>query len=338
MLALTVMPDERALGRRLAGLLLVAALTSAAPAGAASAEDRAAARQHASKAQELKKRGKLAEACKHWQEVERLDPKLPTLMELAECTERLGKLVAAQAYWSLARDRAKRDEKPQSKARAEERLAAVQKRVAHLTLQPADSISPTAQVLLDDTPLEPASLGNARPIDPGEHVVVVKLAGHDDAKHAVKLAPGDHQTLPISAGPETAHAALVQPAAPPAASPSVAPAPALQQVAAPARAVSQPATGWWSGERTAGAVLGLVGVAAIGGGSALLIASQDPATSVDSRMSLGATSIVTGGVLFVAGVVLLVSKPSDEAHAALSIAPSLLVARHGTLLGAVGEF
>lgn len=320
--------------------MLVAALTSAASAGAASAEDRAEARRHSGQAQELKKRGKLAEACKHWEEVERLDPKLPTLMELAECTERLGKVVEAQAWWSLARDRAKRDEKPQSKARAEERLAAVQKRVARLTLQPAADIPPTAQVLLDDAPLEPASLGSARPINPGEHVVLVKLAGHDDARYAVKLANGESQTLTISAGPETAAGPALAPAPAPSLAPSVAPAP-LQQAAAPAAPAAPaqpPATGWWSGQRTAGAVLGLVGIAAIGGGSALLVASKKGSSGVDSRMSLGAVSIVSGGVLFVSGVVLLASKPSEEAQVGLTVAPTLLVARDATVLGAAGAF
>jgi hypothetical protein len=321
--------------------LLVAALSSAAPVGAASAEDRAAARRHSNQAQELKKRGKLAEACNHWEEVERLDPKLPTLMELAECTERLGKFVEAQGWWSLARDRAKRDEKPQSKARAEERLAVVQKRVARLTLQPAAAFPPTAQVLLDDIPLEAGSLGGARPTNPGEHVVLVKVPGHDDAKYSVKLANGESQTLTISAGPETTAGPALAPAPPSVAAPPVAPASVQVQAAAPATPAAPaapPAMGWWSGQRTAGAILGLVGVAAIGGGSALLIASKEPGSGVDARMSLGAISIVSGGVLFVSGVVLLASKPSEETHAGLRVAPTLLVARDATVLGAAGEF
>src|SRR5687767_560211 len=93
--------------------VLITALARLPVASAASPESRAAARQHLRQAQELRKQGQLAESCRHLEEVERLDPKLPTLIELAECTERLGKLVEAQALWSLARDRAKHDEKPQ---------------------------------------------------------------------------------------------------------------------------------------------------------------------------------------------------------------------------------
>jgi hypothetical protein len=161
-----------------------------------------------SQAEELKGRGQVAEACKHLEEVERLDPKLPTVIELAECSEQIGKLVEAQGQWALARDRAKHDEKPQSRARAEQRLAALEKRLAHLTLQLAANAA-GAQVLRDDVPLDPALLAGALTTNPGDHVIVVRLAGHDDAKYAVKLADGDNQTLPIAAGPATGSQALL---------------------------------------------------------------------------------------------------------------------------------
>jgi hypothetical protein len=330
------MSFERATRRGLAVAALALGLASASAASAASAENRAAARKHLGQAEELRKRGKLAEACGHLEEVERLDPKLPTLLELAECTEKLGKMVEAQAWWSLARDRAKRDEKPQSRERAEARLAAVQKRVARLTLQLAAGVPAGAQVLLDDVPLEPASLGGALPMNPGDHVVLVKLAGHEDAKYAVKLAAGENQTLPIAPGPAAAPRAAPVAAAPP--PPAVAPSPPPPVASAPPQAAAPAPAGWWSGPRTAGVIAGLVGVAAIGGGSALVAASNG-GSSVDSRLSLGAVSIVSGGVLLLSGVVLLASTPSDGAqHAGVTVTPTLLVARNATVLGAVGEF
>jgi hypothetical protein len=333
------MSFERATRRGLtAAALLIAVLAGTSVASAAPPDDRAAARQHWNQAEELKKKGKLAEACQHLEEVERLDPKLPTLMELAECNERLGKLVEAQAQWALARDRAKHDEKPQSKARAETRLAAVEKRVAHLTLQLAAGAPAGAQVLRDDVAVEPASLASALPMNPGDHVIVVKLAGHDDAKYAVKLAPGDNQTLAIAAGPVAGAQTASSPSPPPPPPTPVAPPSALAPpvVAQPTKPDVQPSTGWWSGQRTAGVIFGSVGVAAIGLGSALCVTSK----SDDQGLVLGAISLASGGVLFVSGAVLLVSAPSDEApqHARITVTPTLLVARSATLLGAAGEF
>jgi hypothetical protein len=324
--------------------MLLALLSGTAAAHAASAADKAAARQHAKQAEELKKQGQLAEACKHWEEVERLDPKLPTIIELAECNEQAGNLVAAQAQWSVARDRAKHDEKPQSRAKAEAHLAAVQKRVAHLTLQLAPAAG--AQVLSDDVALDPASLGSALPMNPGDHVIVVKLVGHDDAKYAVKLAPGDSQTLAIAAG-RPASAASVGPAPGPlpvAAAPSAPPAsaPPAATTAAPTEAPPAP-TGWWSTAHTAGVILGAVGLAAVGGGTALCVgASKDDSklsSSAHQRLALGGISIAGGGVLLISGIALLTSSSSDAAqHAQQTLAPTLLLARGATVIGAAGEF
>jgi len=348
------MSFERAARRRLtAAAVLLAALAGASAAGAASPGDRAAARQHVSQAEELlKKKGHLAEACQHLQEGERLDPQLPTLMELAECTEQLGKLVEAQEQWTLARDRAKHEEKPQSRARAEARLAALQKRVAHLTLQLAPTAPVGAQVLRDDEPLEPASLSGALPMDPGDHMIVVKVAGHDDAKYAVKLADGDNQTLAITAGPATGArtAAALPPSssppapAPPSPAPAVLPSLAPNPAAEPAQQSAPVATGWWTGPRTAAVISGSAGIVGIGAGSTLYVVGKHDAdkraSSVDARLSLGGMSIAAGGVLLVTALVLFASAPSDETHqhAKRTVTPTLLVARSAAVLGAAGEF
>ena len=341
------MPFERITSRGLvAAAVLVAALAHTLAAGAASPENRAAARQHLSQAEELKKKGQLAEACKHFEEVERLDPQLPTLMELAECSEQLGKLVEAQGQWSLARDRAKHDEKPQSRARAEARLAAVQKRLAHLTLQLAANAPAGAQVLRDDVPLEAASLASALPMDPGDHVILVRLAGHDDAKFPVKLGEGDNQTLAIAVGPATGSQGSAPPPPPSSPPPSLSPLPPSSPQAAPeSTKQDMPAsTSWWTGSRKAGVILGSAGIAGIGAGSALYVLGKRDAdkrsSTYDERLAFGGISLASGGVLLVTAVVLFASASSDEApqHARLTVKPTLVVARSAAVLGAAGEF
>jgi hypothetical protein len=305
---------------------LVTVLTASPAARAASPEDRAAARQHLTQAQEAKKAGQLAEACGHLEEVERLDPKLPTLMELAECTEQLGKLVEAQAHWAAARDRAKQTEKPQSRQKAEERLAAVEKRVARLTLANAPA---GAQVLRDDVAVDPATLGTPVPMNPGDHVIVVKLAGHDDAQYAVKLGEGDNQTLAIPAGPATKAAAPPPPPPPPK---PVAPPPPVES------------SGDGSGQRTAGLVLGGVGLVSAGVGAPLWFVGYRDSNSLGptagQQLLAGQIMVIGGGVLFVTGAVLFIAAPSGEApaKALLPIVPSVMVGHNGAVLGAAGEF
>jgi hypothetical protein len=324
-----------------AAAVLVTVLGSTSAVGGATPEGRASARQHSSRAEELKKQGKLAEACAELQEAERLDSKLPTLLDLAECTESLGKLIEAQAHWALARDRAKHDEKPQSRSRAEARLAAVQKRVPHLTLQLAATVPAGAQVLVDDVALESASLASAIPMNPGDHVIVVKVLGHDDAKYNVKLADGDHQSLPLAAGPVSGSQA--SPAAAPAQPSTPALLPALSstsvQTPSPGASATPPATGWWTTPRKAGVIFGSLGLVAIGAGGAL-VASGDSGGHVDQLKTLGGISIVTGGAMFISGLVLLASTPREDApqHAGVLVTPTLAIAQNATLIGAVGKF
>jgi hypothetical protein len=322
--------------------VLSAALLTAPPASAGPAENRAAAREQLNQARAAEKRGQRAESCQHLAEVERLDPKLPTLLELAECTEELGNIVEARALWVAARERAKHDEKPQSRARAESRIAAMQKRIAHLTLQLAAGTPAGAQVLRDESMLDAAQLGTAVDVNPGEHTITVKLAGHDDAKQAVKLADGESRTLAVAAGAPTAALPTAVPVPPasgaPVAVPVPVPVPSQDAAVSPAASGAAPHSTWWTGARTAGVIAGGVGVVAAAGGSVLCLASDSG--SADTRIALGGAALAVGGVLLVSSVVLLASGSNDDtaSHARLRLVPTLLVGSGTTLIGANGRF
>jgi len=321
-----IMSFERRTLTAAAALLVV--LGGSPLARAASPEDRAGAAQHLKQAQELKKQGQLAEACRQLEEAEHLDPKLPTLLELADCTEQLGKLVEAQALWASARDRAKQTEKPQSRARAEERLAALDKRVPRLTLR-LDSEAGSVEVRRDDAPIDPASLGTAVPLNPGDHVIVVKAAGHDDAKYDVKLAEADDQSLSIAAGPVTA-----APPPPPPPPPKVAPAPQRVEVA----------TSSWSGQRTLALIVGATGVVSAGVGAPLWFIGYRDGNSLgataDQQLLAGQILVIGGGALLVTGAILFATAPTGiaPAQARRTLAPTFAISRNGTVLGAAGEF
>jgi hypothetical protein len=313
---------------------LLAALGVTSAAHATSEQDRGSARQELTQAQDLKKQGQLPEALAHFEESQRLDPKLTTLMELGDCEEQLGKLIEAQAHFAEARDKAAHDELPQSKAKAELRRAAVEKRLAHLTLQlPADA-PPGAQVFRDDALLEAASLGTPLLANPGDHVIVVKAPEHDDAKYNVKLAEGDNQTLPIAAGPAIAKAAKAAPPPPP----PVAAPPKPNQDEAPLSA------GSGSSRRTLGIVAGSVGIVGVGFGSVLWSVGYRGGNSLgpdaDRQLLAGQILVIGGGALLITGIVLFATAPSGEAskNAGLKITPTLSVGRGATVLGAAGAF
>jgi hypothetical protein len=322
---------KRDMPRGLAAAALLAALGIAPEALAASEQDRRTAQQELAQAQTLKKEGKLQEALSHLEESQRLDPKLPTLMELADCAEQLGKLVEAQAHWTAARDQAKKEEKPQSRQKATDRLAGVEKRVARLTLQLASDAPADAQVSLDGAPLDRATLGTALAANPGEHVIVVKAAGRDDATFPVKLAEGDNQTLSVAPTPKAA------PPPPPPPPPKAPPPRAAEQDSASLSLNSG------SSQRTIGLVVGAVGVVGAGVGAGFwAVGYRDRGRlgfTADRQMLFGQVSVIAGGALLATGVVLFVTAPSVETKTArLPVVPTLSVARDSTVLGAAGEF
>ena len=310
-----------------AAAVLVVAL-AATSASADVAEDRAAARQHLTQAQDFKKQGNLAEALGHFQESQRLDPKLATLLDLADCAEQLGKLVEAQGYWAAGRDQAKKDEKPQSRARAEQRLAAVEKRVAHYTLQLAAGAPADTQVFHDNVLVDAAALGTAVAANPGEHLVVVKASGHEDAPFPLKLAEGDNQTLPIAVGQ-----AIVVAAPPP---PPPPPKPVVQ--------APPPESSSGSGQRTVGLILGAGGVVGLGVGGVLWNVGYRNSNSLGStagnQMLAGQVLVVTGGALLVTGAVLFLTAPSGNTARAtrMPVLPVVAVGSNQAVLGASGEF
>lgn len=325
------LPSERMTRRALSTVAFLAvALTCAATVRAASAEDRAAAARHAKQAQEARRQGQLAEACDHLQEVERLDPKLPSLMELADCTEQLGKLVEAQALWAAARDRARLNEKPQSRARAEERLASVEKRVAHLTLQLDADQAAGAEIFLNETLVDASSLGAALALNPGAHRVVVKLAGHEDAQHEVTLAEGESQTLDLAPG-----RAIAAPPPPP-------PPPKADPPPRPLETAAQPGSG--STQKTLGLVLGGTGLLSAGvGGGFWFVGYRDSdglSRQPEQQLLAGQILVLGGAALFVTGAVLFATAPSESSstRARLPVVPAVAIGPQGTLLGATGRF
>jgi hypothetical protein len=316
--------------RGLAAAVLFSALGAAPVARAGADQDRWAAHQQLTQAQDLKKKGQLQEALTHYEESLRLDPKLATMIELAELEEQLGKLVEARAHWTAARDKAQQVGAGTSKQRAEDRLAALEKRQPHLTLQLAADAPADAQVLLDDVPLDKATIGAALALNPGEHAVVVKAVGHEDAKYAVKLAEGDNQTLPIAVTPKAA------PPPPPPPPPKPAPPPK------PVESVNV-STSSGSTRRTLGIVAGSVGVVGIGVGAGFWsVGWRDRTTlgpSADQNLLIGQIGVIGGAALLATGIVLYVTAPSGEAKTGrLPVVPTLSVAGDGTVLGAAGAF
>jgi hypothetical protein len=318
--------------RDLAAAVVLSLLVVAPAAHALTDQERWAAHQQLTQAQEAKKKGELQEALTHYEESIKLDPtKLQTMVELAELEEQLGKPDQAKIHWAMARDKAAQAGAANTKKRAEERLAALEQSTAHLTLQLAADTPADAQILLDGAPVDRGALGAALTPNPGDHVVTVKAPGRDDATFPVKLAPGDNQTLAIAAAPK---------AAPP---PPPPPPPPVVTQKPPADEGVSLSTESGHTRRTLGLIAGGVGVVALGTGAVFWsVGWRDRGhlgPDSDRNITIGQIGVVGGAVLLTAGVVLYLTAPSGDGKTAkLPVLPTLDVAADRTVLGAVGTF
>jgi tetratricopeptide (TPR) repeat protein len=99
----------------------------------------------------------------------KLDPALGTLLNLAVCEEKVGKLRAALAHLQEAMDKAEADDR--RRPLIAQRLARLDLRVPRLTIRPSRPFDPEVRVSLDAKVLGPTEIGTTIRIDPGTHVL-----------------------------------------------------------------------------------------------------------------------------------------------------------------------
>lgn len=183
--------------------------------------------------------GDFKAACPKFAESQRLDPAPGTLLNLADCEEKSGRLAKAAGHFKSAIELlSERDERLPI---ARKRHAALEARVPKLTIRVAGELPAGARVMRDGVEFGPASMGMALPVDPGEHTVALIIAGKQARTVTVTLQEGESKQVEL------------EPDGPPAA--------AGERPQQPEAA--QPASGG-STKRTVGYALGGLGLAGVG--------------------------------------------------------------------------
>jgi hypothetical protein len=282
------------------------------------------------------KAGQIAEGCASISESYRLDPAPGTLLNVADCAERLGKLATArQHYLDLIEQLPEADDR---KGLARKKAKALEPRIPTLLLRLARGAPGGTLVMRDGVPLGSAALGVSLPVDPGKHVIEVQAPGHEAARVEVTLAEKEQRELslevgaPLPAPPSSSAAPLVPP---PASSAPVAESPPAAPLA--------PVTPQGSGLRTAGWVLTGVGGVAVGASLGLGLLVIDRKATVEAHCrgkqcdsegikagssgrtlsGISTASFVVGALAAGAGVYLLLSSPRTE----VSLGPGSLQGR-----------
>jgi tetratricopeptide (TPR) repeat protein len=231
--------------RRELAILLFA--MSCAKTASAQPDNAAVAESLFDEGRRLMDEGKMEQACAKLDESQRLDPALGTLLNLALCHQKLGKTATAWAEYREAISLAVRTNDPRldyAKARAAE----LQQALPHLTVVVA--VRDGLRVSLDGVELTPAAWATPIPIDPGRHELVASAPGYERFEKSFRIA-GEKSTrieipelVPIA--PSSAAAA--------AAEPRVVPLP-------------RPPEDSHASTRTAGHIVGGIGVLALGAGT-----------------------------------------------------------------------
>jgi hypothetical protein len=150
---------------------VIAAIVALTP-GAASA-DKAAADAAFAEAKRLVAANQLAEACPKFELSYAEDPQLGSLLNVADCHERLGRLATARAEFRSAVELAHR-RKDRRERYASDRAAALDRRVASVVIHRRSGVGDLV-VLLDDKDVT-ATIDAELPIDLGHHELAVTVA------------------------------------------------------------------------------------------------------------------------------------------------------------------
>jgi hypothetical protein len=137
------------------------------------------------------------EACQAFAESQRLDPGAGTLMNLAACEEKIGKLASAWEHWKEALDALSQIDDRLSYARS--RVQDLEGRLPHLSVTLAES-DPAARVLRDQIELRSASRGIDLPVDPGEHEVTVVAPGRMPTHVVVTIGEAERKNIEVHTG------------------------------------------------------------------------------------------------------------------------------------------
>jgi hypothetical protein len=232
-----------------------------------------------------------------------------TLFNVAKCDEHDGKLATALSHWE--RGRALVDAKDPRAPIAVRRILALEPLVPRLSIV-IPQAQPPGTLLLDGVELDPEALAEPMRVDPGKHVLTVRIPGRQEGRHEVELAEKERTEVVATPGPKAVDAA---PEAP-------------KEGAAP------------SGLRTGGFVaLGVGGAGLITGAitGGVLLAS-DSRTQTRTLVPVTAVALGVGAAGLATGIVMLVlSRQSGDGKKREAMVAPLLV-NGGGGVGIAGSF
>ena len=161
---------------RIASVVAMVSMSAIAHAQEPTTAQRATAESLFADGKQLMAAGKIADACKAFAESQALDAGGGTLFALAFCHEQENRTASAWLEFKEALALARRDGRRDREVLAEEHIAALEPRIAHIAVRVPEA-APGLVIRLDGAPLVDAAWGTSIPLDPGPHTIEASAPG-----------------------------------------------------------------------------------------------------------------------------------------------------------------
>jgi hypothetical protein len=286
--------------------------------------------------------GKHDEACRKFEASQQLEPGLGTMLNLAECYEKTGRTASAWAEYRKAIPLARAAGSKARQDLATERAQALEPRLSTMTIRAVGGEAAGAQleVRRDGVLVQPAELGSAIPVDPGEHLIEASAPGREPWSAKIHVGP-DAAKVSVEI-PQLKSASTGAPPPPGAAPPPAAPLVTTTSATSPAPS-DQPASSDGSTQRVVGLVLGGAGVVGVGLGAFFGVRAfgkwsdakeecsdypygcgkegTDLRSSASTAGTTSTIAFIAGGALLGTGVVLYLTAPKKKTSVAVTLGP-----------------
>jgi hypothetical protein len=301
------------------GASMALAAASIAPASFAQSTDPVASEALFQEGNRFFDAGNFEEACPKLAESYRLEPGTGTLLKLALCHERQGKLASAWTELTEAQGRSKREGDAQRERYARERVAALQPRLSTLLIRVAPEVAATEGLELarDGVVLGQSSWNLRLPIDGGEHSIVATAPGKQPYRRSVRIANEAEaaevmvaELLDIKEQPPPEQ----QPPSEQPRPPEQQPPPMIESDGA----VERDSGNAWGGLEWAGVATAGAGVVALGLGGYFLadaLGKNGEETGAEAQGNRASLCGVAGGVLVITGATLFIVGRAGDATA-----------------------
>ncbi len=231
-----------------------AAAPATAPSSGGNATDnRALAEMLFFTARGLMEAGRYPEACAKLSESYRLDPAAGTLLNLAVCHEKDGKIASAWGEFRQSIAEARKANRPEREKLATERVAAIEPDLPFLTLTVPDEVRkiPGLVISRNGVPLNAAAWSTELPVDPGQVEIEESAPDYKPKTLTLTIANKQHATI-AAEGLELAP-------------------------------IFRPPPSYWTAKRTTGVILFGAGLVSAGVGAYFGITALNDKTSSDQN-------------------------------------------------------